>query len=69
MTQIESIIQPDCVLDYFGWEAMAFVRIVSFSHLYIIAQSELTWQHHHLSDDTAVQAVSFQTYRFISVEA
>jgi hypothetical protein len=29
MTQIESIIQPDRVLDDFGWESMAFVRIVS----------------------------------------
>lgn len=27
VTQIEAIVQPDCVADYVGWEPMALIRI------------------------------------------
>jgi hypothetical protein len=45
MTQIESIIQPDRVLNYFEWKSMAFVRISSSFHPNIIAQPKLTCQY------------------------
>ncbi len=48
MAQIESIVQPDRVLDDFGWEAMAFVGIISIFHPHIIAIPKLTWQYHGL---------------------
>jgi hypothetical protein len=38
MAEIESIVQPDRVLDDFGWESMAFIWIVLNIHPYIVAQ-------------------------------
>jgi len=45
MAQIESIIQPDRVLNDFRRESIAFVWIVSNFHPYIIAQLKLIWQY------------------------
>ena len=53
MVQIESIVQPNSVLNDFRWESMAFVWIVSNIHPYIIAQLKLTWQYRRISYQVA----------------
>ena len=47
MTQIESIIEPDGIVDDFGQEPMTIVWIIWRAHPVIVAQQQLTWQYRH----------------------
>ncbi len=44
--QIEAMIEPDRVLNDFGWESMTFVLIIGCTHFAIVAQTPLICQYH-----------------------
>ena len=44
--QIEAMIEPDRVLNDFGWESMTFVLIIGCTHFAIVAQMPLICQYH-----------------------
>ena len=45
MTEIESMIEPDGVLDDFRWKSVTFVRVSSRNHAVIVTQQPLTCQY------------------------
>jgi hypothetical protein len=45
VTEIESVMQPHCILNHIGQESVTFIRMGACAHSPIVAQSQLTWRH------------------------